>query len=257
MPRDEPMYTDRGRAESFGSVAENYDRYRPAYPGALIDDLVELGPRTVVDVGCGTGKAAVLLAGRGLDVLGIEVDPKMAEVARTHGIAVEESSFEDWDAAGRTFDLLTSGQAWHWVDPARGVPKAAEVLRPGGTAALFWNDDALDAPAQDALDAVYREHAAELLRIPTPDRHLRHDRPYTEPFENSAAFASVGTRLYTWQREFTADEWVGMCLTHSDHLQLAPARRAALADAAHAVVERLGGLTASYVTYLVLAQRDG
>src|SRR5579875_1636628 len=125
MLSDSPLFVDRGRAESFGTVAANYDRFRPSYPPALIDDLVATGAHTVLDVGCGTGKAAVLLAARGLDVLGVEIDPKMAELARSHGVPVEVSSFEGWDAAGRMFDLLTCGQAWHWVDPARGVPKAA------------------------------------------------------------------------------------------------------------------------------------
>jgi SAM-dependent methyltransferase len=255
MALDNPAHTDRGRAESFGTVAANYDRFRPSYPSPLIDDLVALGPRTVVDVGCGTGKAAVLLARRGLDVLGVEIDPKMADVARTHGIAVEVSSFEGWDAGGRTFDLLTSGQAWHWVDPSRGVPKAAQVLRPGGTVALFWNDDDLDADAQQGLDEVYSEHAPELMRPPPHDRE--NFRNHFAPFEASTEFASVEKRTYAWERDFSSDEWVGMCLTHSDHLLLPAARRSALADAARAAVDRVGGLTARYRTTLILAHRSG
>jgi len=37
------------------------------------------------------------------------------------------------------YDLLVSAQAWHWVDPVVAMPKAAALLRPGGTLALFWN----------------------------------------------------------------------------------------------------------------------
>jgi tRNA1(Val) A37 N6-methylase TrmN6 len=88
MATEGERYADRSRAESFGRVAEEYDRYRPSYPAALIDDLVALRPARVLDVGCGTGKAAVLLAERGLPVLGVEVDQQMAGVARRHGIAV-------------------------------------------------------------------------------------------------------------------------------------------------------------------------
>ena len=65
MADERELYADRSRAESFGSVAEQYDRYRPSYPAALIDDLVAPRPADVLDVGCGTGKAAVLLAARG------------------------------------------------------------------------------------------------------------------------------------------------------------------------------------------------
>jgi ubiquinone/menaquinone biosynthesis C-methylase UbiE len=62
------LHLDRARAESFGLMAEEYDRYRPTYPDALIDDLAALQPGQVLDVGRGTGKAAVALTGRGLSV---------------------------------------------------------------------------------------------------------------------------------------------------------------------------------------------
>ncbi len=255
MAQPDPLYANRGRAESFGSVAANYDRYRPTYPPDLIDDLVALGPRTVLDVGCGTGKAARLFAGRGLDVLGVEIDPKMAEVARSHGITVEIGSFEDWDAAGRTFDLLISGQAWHWVDPARGVPKAAEVVRPGGAVALFWNQDRPGGALRDRLDSIYREHAPELVPPPGTD-HMQVRRDRLKPFEKSAAFAAIESRTYEWERTFTADEWVGMHLTFSDHVLLAPGRRSALADASRAAIDALGGVViVRYETYLALIHR--
>jgi 2-polyprenyl-3-methyl-5-hydroxy-6-metoxy-1,4-benzoquinol methylase len=117
------LHLDRARAESFGSVAEQYDRYRPTYPDALIDDLAALQPAQVLDVGCGTGKAAVALARRGLSVLGVELDERMADVARGHGISVEVAAFETWDDAGRRFDLITCAGAWHWIDHGPGVSK--------------------------------------------------------------------------------------------------------------------------------------
>ncbi len=253
----EPVFTDRGRAESFGTVAAKYDKFRPSYPTALVDDLLAPGPRTVLDVGCGTGKAGVRFAARGVDVLGIEIDPKMADVARSHGLTVEVSSFEGWDAHGRTFDLLISGQAWHWVDPSRGVPLAAELVRPGGTVALFWNDDELDPATRRALDDAYREFAPELMHEPADAGGAGGAdlSPHAAPFEASDAFDSVEIRDYHWQRTFSADEWVGMCLTHSDHLLLPAARRTALADALHATITRLGGITAPYGTYAVVAHR--
>ena len=43
-------------------------------------------------------------------------------------------------------DLITYAQSWHWTDPARAVPEALRVLRPGGALALWWNIHALDVP---------------------------------------------------------------------------------------------------------------
>ena len=137
--RRDPLARERSRL--FDQQAEAYDRFRPTYPDAVIDDV--LGPvpdgLDVLDVGCGTGIASRQIAQRGARVLGVELGPRMAEVARGHGIAVEIAAFEGWDPAGRTFDRVTSAQAWHWLDLPVATAKAASVLRPGGKLCLIWN----------------------------------------------------------------------------------------------------------------------
>jgi len=69
------------------------------------------------------------------------------------------ATFEAWDPAGRTFDAVIAGQAWHWVDPAAGAVKAAQVLRPGGRLAAFWNAGQFPPEATAAFGAVYAEVA--------------------------------------------------------------------------------------------------
>ncbi len=69
----------------FGDEAELYDQVRPSYPGDLIDDIVALVEKPVraVDAGCGTGKATLMLAERGVGGVGVEPDPGMAAIATT------------------------------------------------------------------------------------------------------------------------------------------------------------------------------
>ena len=246
------------RLESFGSIAQNYDRFRPGYPPALIDELMRLGPRRVLDIGCGTGKAAVALAERGVEVLGVEIDERMAEIARGHGIEVEVASFEAWDDAGRKFDTLISGQAWHWVDPVSGPLKAARLLEPGGTMALFWNTDRKREPLGSVIDAIYREQVPELMA--TIDALVAHhrDRPYVAPLEASGAFQSVSMQYFDSERVDTRDQWLGMIGTHSDHVTLEPERRERLLASVGAAIDAAGGTIAVDVsTYLVLATTPG
>lgn len=248
-----PLHGQRHRAESFGSVAAEYDAVRPTYPDALFDDLAALAPRHVLDVGCGTGRAARPLIARGLNVVGVEIDAQMAGVARAHGVPVEVAPFETWDAAGRRFELIVSGQAWHWIDPSIGLPKTAELLQPGGTLALFWNVAEVTPEVQQTLDRVYREHALDLM---TKNAGRSADPGYAPELRSTDLFARVEIRRYPWQCTYTSEEWVRMVQTHSDHVVLDPDRRTALLAAVVAALDALGGqVVASYATHTVLATR--
>lgn len=114
---DEP-HRHRDIAEAFGADAQRYDRARPSYPQAMVDALhAKLAGRSLLDVGIGTGISALPFLAAGCTVLGVEPDARMARIARERGFQVETGKFEDWDPAGRLFDAVISGQAWHWVDP--------------------------------------------------------------------------------------------------------------------------------------------
>jgi SAM-dependent methyltransferase len=250
------VHTNRARAESFGAAAEAYDRVRPSYPRALVDDLVAGAPADALDVGCGTGKAARLLAERGLPVLGVEVDARMAAVARAHGIAVEVGTFEHWDAAGRRFDLIISGQAWHWIDPDAGAVKAAALLRPHGLLAPFWNFSTVDADLRARIDAAYARIAPHV----TDRSVVRSGGPATIPpaadqLRAAGLFTSVEHRRYPWERDYTRDEWLALVRTHSDHSTLPVGQLAALLDAVGDVIGNQL-VHARYVTEAIFARRE-
>jgi SAM-dependent methyltransferase len=235
---EDSVHADRGRAESFGSVAEQYDRYRPSYPDELISHLLALNPEWTLDIACGTGKVAVPLLACGLAVLGVEVDPQMAEVARRHGIIVELGAFETWDDDGRTFDLITCGQGWHWIDPEQGPQKAARLLNPDGTLALLWNYGDLFGELKSDLDAVYGKLAPALV----PDaRKQRHDDDgHVAALKATGQFASVHTEKYGWSATLNAEEWVARLATHSDHITLPEDQRTALLTEVRKVIEAHG-----------------
>ncbi len=63
-------------------------------------------------------------------MLGVEPDERMAAFARRSRVEVEVARFEDWQSAGRQFDAVIAGTAWHWVDPVAGAAKAPRCSRP-------------------------------------------------------------------------------------------------------------------------------
>jgi SAM-dependent methyltransferase len=65
-------------------------------------------------------------------VVAVEPDTRMAQVAADKGVRVERATFEEWQAAGRSFDLVVFAQSFHWVEPRSAIEKVLTILRPGG-----------------------------------------------------------------------------------------------------------------------------
>jgi SAM-dependent methyltransferase len=258
MAEDRALYRDRRRAVSFGDDAERYDRVRPPYPAALVEALLATAPRAVLDVGCGTGIAARLFMERGCDVLGLEPDPRMAAVARRRGVPVEEGTIEEWDPGERRFDLLTAGQAWHWVDPRRGPEQAAVILRPGGRIGLFWNQARPGPSVRPALEAAYALHAPELGRqsVLMGQRDVSLYESVAESFQRTGEFDDVALDVFGHDVDYSGEEWVDLAGTHSDHHTLAPAQLAALLAELRLQIDQAGGrVPVHYETTLVSGRR--
>lgn len=252
------VHRDRRRAESFGVDAEQYDRARPSYPAALVDDLAGPDVRRVLDVGCGTGIAARLFAARGCAVFGVEPDARMAALARRHGIDVAVTAFEMWDPPAEPFDLVYFAQSWHWVDPAIGAVQVGRVLRTGGRFAAFWNSNQHAPEIQAAFAEVYRRHAPELLASPTAAGISASSGAdvYTAPLTASGLFEAFEWRKYPWKRTYRRDEWLDQLPTHSNHRTLPPEILHAVLAGIGAVIDRFGGLlTVDHSAGLLTARR--
>lgn len=249
-------HDDRQRAETFGDHAERYDRARPSYPSALVDLLVEGGPRRVLDVGCGTGKAGQLLIERGIEVLGVEVDERMAAVSRRRGLSVEVTAFEDWNPEGRRFPLLISGQAWHWVDPLKGAAKAAQVLSPGGTWAAFWNqdEDGFEPHIRECIDAVYERYCPELRHRDT-DPSDDQDDPIVAGIDACGSFTPVEEHWFEWDEWVEPASYTERVSTHSDHLILPEPTRSRLLVALRMALHEAGGPVHIHQRTLLLSAR--
>ncbi|HEY1775620.1 MAG TPA: class I SAM-dependent methyltransferase [Solirubrobacteraceae bacterium] len=236
------LHANRTRAESFGAVAELYDRIRPSYPPELVAALLSDGAHAVLDVGAGTGIAASLFAQAGCEVLAVEIDARMAAVAAAKGIEVEVAPFERWDDRGRRFDLVTSAQAWHWVVPLAGATKAAEVLLPGGVFAAFWNLGEPPQEIHEALDPVYARLAPELASNSlAPNRSQGRVGDTGLGLAASGAFEPEQERWFSWTRAYDSASWVDLLRTHSDHQTLPPQRLESLLQAVAEAIDAAGG----------------
>lgn len=238
----------------FGQVAELYDRSRPSYPAALVDDLLALAPldegRRALEVGAGTGIATRLVAARGVPVTAIEPSAEMAAVARRTcagltAVEIVESDFEAFDAGRERFGLIYSAQAWHWIDPALAYVRARASLVRGGLLAAFWNRPAWgDSGLRRALADAYRASAPAMASDgPMHPENTRgfEDAGWLAPTSAAAGFAEPEVRRYGWTLQYSADEYVDMLATTSDVRLLAESTRVALLAGVRAVIAGHGG----------------
>ena len=247
------------RRKTFDEVADLYDRFRPGYPAALAEDVIRqsgIPPSgRILEIGCGTGKATVLFAARGYRITGLEPGPNLARVAERNlagfpDVQIERSTFEDWQPGEADFDLVMAAQSFHFIDAQSGLAKAADALRPRGAIAIFAHQP------QRGDAEVHRRVQEQYARLEPTLRPRDEDTGFAEEIERTGRFETVIVTRYRWQRVFTAEEYVGLQQTQSNHRLLPADRRAALLAAIRREIEDHGGsFPVDYVTLLHVARR--
>lgn len=270
---------------AFDHLAHLYDTARPGYPPEAIADLVarcEIGPDSrVLEIGCGTGQATRDLARTGCSICCLEPGPRLAELARQNlaaypNVRVTTSTFEAADGEPGSYDAVMSATAFHWIDPHTGYPKAARLLRPGGSLALLTHAHVSGGTADQIAPAIGHLHqrlAPEVGGWVFPSLSemreraeaggdiaavwSRVERKLAEPPSVGHLFEAPAVSTYPWAASYDQDTYLANLSTQSAYALMDPGRRTALLQAIGELIEdRLGGtLTRQYLTILVTARR--
>jgi len=253
---------DEARRTSFDARAGLYDAVRPSYPDALADDVMARAGRRVLEIGAGTGKATAVFARRGASILAIEPGPELAAVLRRNlagcDVTVEQVTFEAWPIE-RRFDVVMAAQAIHWIDPAVRYAKPADVLGPGGTLAVVYNEtEGFEHGLGDALEAAYARWGPLSSEPPGDDPVGDAVRMRSGEIAASGRFERPEVLRYPWTAIYTTERYLDLLDTYSDHALLAPDRRGPLYQAIADAIERSGGaLEIRYVSLAIVARCAG
>ena len=169
------------------------------------------------------------------------------------------STFEAWEAAGRKFDAVVSGESWHWVDPVAGAAKAAEVLRPGCRLAVFWNTGQPPAGLDEAFAEVYRRVlpaslVARLGKASIEEAHAAMCAKTADGMQATGAFDEPEQWRFEWAQSYTRDEWLDALQTSGGAIP--ESQLAGLLEGVRAAIDAVGGsFTMNYVTFVVTAVR--
>ena len=185
----------------FDTVADRYATGRPDYPPALFDALAQILGRPLagadaVDLGAGTGISSRQLAARGARVTAVELSRPMILrlAADSPGVRSVQGSAHAIPLRDACADLVTCAQAWHWIDPALGVPEVIRVLRPGGVFGAWWNHTLRDLPWERAQAARLDAAVGPWIRDYNVPEHFQTDYGLVPE-----------SRKFAWQRTVAVD----------------------------------------------------
>jgi len=198
------------------TAAERYAHGRPDVHPTIIRRIREFtgGMRFswALDAGCGTGQSTRAVAEIADRVVGIDISAEMlAQAIPGPTTQYQQSSAESLPFANASFDLVTVGLAFHWLDQKRFLTEARRVLRDDGWLVIYNSAFMGKLAEEPAFGPWYRE--VYLLRYPTPPRS---QAAVSEEFVGPFRFTFGGKDTLTQGIAMSRDQCVSYLLTQSN-----------------------------------------
>jgi SAM-dependent methyltransferase len=204
--------------QRFSSRVENYVKYRPSYPPALVQFLAKecgLSPNDVIaDIGSGTGLLTKLFLDNGNHVMGVEPNREMREAGERFLAACPNFISVDGTAEATTLndasvDAVIAGQAFHWFDIDKARREFLRILKPAGWVALIWNARRVDSsPFQREYDQLLRTYSEEYART-------NHQDAVTDEAIEAFFDSRVGRARFDNAQQFDFDGLLGRLMSSS------------------------------------------
>lgn len=250
------MGAEKGLEWTFDTAASVYDKMRPGYAGELYQAVFAYSPvresSRVVEVGIGSGQATRPFLQTGCRLTAVEYGKHFSALCREKfrdfpNFSVITGRFENTAFAEGAYDLVYSASAFHWVPEEIGYPKVYAMLKSGGAFARFANHPfrGYDNPAlAQEIDALY----AAYYYPSYPDKKPEMVREYTAQQARARAmtaeaygFRDIRYALFYRIRRFSAEEYVQLLGTYSDHIALEETVKTAFFAGIERAINRHGG----------------
>ena len=169
----------------FSDRVDDYAKYRPSYPSALIEAIIEpLEEHAVVaDIGSGTGILTGLLLDRNVAVCAVEPNEPMRN--RAELIYGDDRDFQSVDGSAEETTLPTSmsgatccAQSFHWFATRKAAHELQRITKPRGSIWIIWNVRSVDA------GNFSRDYASIIKRYSPEYAMARHEDINTEMISN-------------------------------------------------------------------------
>ena len=246
---------------TFDTVADTYEKLRPGYTNELYQAIFEYklinNMSRVVEIGIGGGQATLPFLQTGCNLTAVDYGENFCEICREKfkdypNFSAVSGKFEDIDFNGE-YDLIYSASAFHWIPEEIGYKKVYDMLKNGGVFIRFANhpyrDKGKPALSED-IDQIYAEYYYKFYNKEpeTPIEYTEqqaHDRALiAEEYD----FTDIQYKLFYRTRTFSAEEYIKLLGTYSDHIAIEETIRNEFFSKIEEAINRLGGEITIYDT---------
>ncbi|MBO9732327.1 MAG: class I SAM-dependent methyltransferase [Chitinophaga sp.] len=156
--------------ERFSTRVDNYVKYRPHYPVAIIPYLATATGLTratiVADIGAGTGISAQPFLDNGNKVYAVEPNTEMREksvqlLQRYPGFSALAGSAEHTTLPDASVDLIVAGTAFHWFDQAATAAEFRRIGRKDAYVVLMWNVRQAELPFEKGYEKLLHQFGTD------------------------------------------------------------------------------------------------
>ena len=250
---------------SFDNHLQEYNRWRPTYSPEVFSTICDYSNikknSVLVEVGCGTGQATVFFLDYGCNVIGVESGTNFTNFLRNKFVNyknfyVYNMDFENYSMQSGVVDLIYAATSFHWVNEDIGYKKAFDLLKSGGSIALFWNTPFVnrnDDMLHQDIQKIYRKYTRNYKAPIEIDEEKYKKRKQTI---EKYGFVNVKSILFHQTRTFKAHEYIALLNTYSDHIEMMPDTKRAFESEIYKAIIKGGDRLVVYDTIdLYLAKK--
>lgn len=210
--------------KTFDTIPEQFDKWRPRYCDELFNAVIDYAKidanRSVLEIGPGTGQATEPFLKTNCSYLAIELGENFVDFTKNKfasypNFNIVNGDFETHDFSSQKFDLIFSAATIQWIPEKICFPKVYNLLKSGGTLAMFMTRTDERTPNGALYDAIQKVY----------DEHFHVETKYTCKlnYDHVVHYGFVDFNYRDWKkiRVYTADEYIEyLASTQVEHITL-------------------------------------
>ena len=202
--------------QRFSNRVEDYVKYRPHYPAAIVTYLQERFGFTsgaIADVGAGTGILTKLFLDAGYTVCAVEPNGPMLTKATAllnnyPGFTAVAGTAENTTLANNSVDAVMAAQAFHWFDAEKSKAEFTRILKANGLVVLVWNERRIATAFEQEYEVLINRYGKDYMQV-------KHRNIETSDLATFFAPAPMELKEFINQQVFDFEGFKGRLLSSS------------------------------------------